>query len=94
MKPRRRNKLDSQLKRKGFISEERDHTFYFLHYKNQKTSVYTKLSHSISEYGNNLLSQMARQLSLTNSEFENFLECPMTYDNLIEKLKERKRIES
>jgi len=94
MKPRKTKNLDSQLKRKGFISDERDHTFYFLHYKNKKTSVYTKLSHSISEYGNNLLSQMARQLSLTNSEFENFLECPMTYDNLIEKLKERNRIES
>jgi len=94
MKPRRRNKLDSQLKRKGFISQERDHTFYFLHYKNKKTSVYTKLSHSISEYGNNLLSKMARQLSLTSSEFENLLECPMTYDNLIERLKERGRIET
>lgn len=94
MRPRKRNKLDSQLKRKGFISAERDHTFYFLYYKNQKTSVYTKLSHGINEYGNNLLSQMARQLSLTNSEFENFLECPMTYDNLIERLKERGRIET
>ncbi len=94
MKPRKIKNLDSQLKRKGFISEKRDHTFYFLHYKNQKTSVYTKLSHSISEYGNNLLSQMARQLSLTNSEFEDFLECPMTYDNLIERLKERNRIKS
>ena len=89
MKPRKTKDLDSQLKKKGFIPEKRDHTFYFLHYKNKKTSVYTKLSHNINEYGNSLLSQMARQLSLTNSEFENFIECPLTYNDLIEKLKEK-----
>ncbi len=94
MKPRRTKELDSQLRKKGFVSVNRDHTFYFLHYKNKKTSVYTKLSHSINEYSNNLLSQMAKQLFLTNSEFEDFIECPLTYHDLIEKLKERKIIKT
>lgn len=94
MKPRKTKDISSKLSSKGFVPEHRDHTFFYLYYKNKKTSVYTKLSHSISEYSNNLLSQMAKQLSLTNSEFENFLECPLTYDNLIERLMERNRIEN
>jgi len=92
MRPRKTRDLDSQLKRKGFISEQRNHIFYYLIYKNKKTSIYTKLSHSISEYSNNLLSLMAKQLSLTNLEFESLLDCPLSYDDLINKLKERNRI--
>ena len=56
-------------------------------------NVYTKISHGISEYGNNLLSQMANQLSLSNSELGKFLDCPLTYERYIEILKRKKRIE-
>ena len=93
MKPRKSRDIDNQLKRKGFKKEERDHAFYFLYYKNKKTSVYTKISHGISEYGNHLLNQMAQQLSLTATELNRFLDCPLTYENLINILIEKKRID-
>jgi hypothetical protein len=92
MKPRKTKDIDNRLKRKGFKEEKRDHTFYFLYYNNKKTSVYTKISHGISEYGNNLLTQMAQQLSLTNSELNKFLDCPLSYENLIQILKIKNRI--
>ena len=92
MNPRKTKDISSQLKKKGFVAKQGDHTFFYLYYRNKKTSVYTKLSHSIKEYSDNLLSQMAKQLSLTNSELKNLIECPLTYDNLIEILKEKNKI--
>lgn len=93
MKPRKTKEISSQLLKKGFISEQRDHTFFYLYYKNKKTSVYTKLSHSIKEYPDNLLSQMAKQLSLTNSELDDFINCPLSYDKLINILLEKNKIQ-
>jgi len=92
MKPQKTKDLDTLFKKKGFLPQERDHTYYLLYYKNKKTSVFTKISHGLREYGDKLLSQMAKELSLTNSEFEDLVGCPLTYDKLIEKLIERNRI--
>jgi len=93
MKPRKTKEISSQLLKKGFMSEKRDHTFFYLYYKNKKTSIYTKLSHSIKEYSDNLLSQMAKQLSLSNSELEDFIDCPLSYDKFISILLKQNKIQ-
>ena len=90
MKPRKTKELDKQLRKKGFVANKRDHTYYYLCYKGKKTSIYTKLSHSISEYSDNLLGQVARQLQLSNSELDGLFDCPFKYEDLIEKLKAKK----
>ena len=92
MKPRKSKDLDIQLKKKGFVPTERDHVYYFLYYKNKKTSIFTKISHGIKEYSNDLLSQMAKELSLTNTEFEQLIDCPLTHEGLISLLLAKSKI--
>ncbi|MBC7349636.1 MAG: hypothetical protein H5U05_06655 [Candidatus Aminicenantes bacterium] len=92
MKPRKTKELDAILKKKGFITYKRDHTFYILCDGNRKTSIFTKLSHGMKEYSKDLLAQMARQLSLSNKEFEQLLNCPINHDKLIKLLKEKNKI--
>ncbi len=89
MNPRKTRDIDYQLKKKGFKEEQRDHTFYFLYYKNKKTSVFTKISHNLNEYGDPLLSNMAKQLSLTIGEFEKLIDCPINHEKLIKILIDR-----
>jgi len=92
MKPRKTKELDTVLRKKGFIPLERNHTYYFLCDENKKTGIFTKLSHGMKEYSRDLLSQMAKQLSLSNTEFEQLLDCPINHEGLIKLLREKNKI--
>lgn len=92
MKPKRTKDIGKKLQQKGFKREERGHIYFILYYNNKKTSVYTKLSHSIKEYGKPLLNQIAHQLSLTNEQLDKFLSCPLTHDDLVKILVDKGRI--
>ena len=88
-------KIDSALKEKGFIfSKKRDHTFYFLVVNGKKTRIRTKLSHGSKECGDQLLSVMRKQLGLDDVvELKDLIYCPMSEDQYVELLIERKKIE-
>jgi len=90
MSSKKKKDISSSLKKKGFIETSRNHTFYYLYYKNKKTSIYTKLSHSINEYGDNLLAQIAKQLRLRKNELIELLDCPMKREDYINLLIKRK----
>jgi len=92
MKPRKAKDLESSLKKKGFVPSDRSHTYYVLYYGSRKTSIMTKVSHGIKEYGDDLLSQMAKQLSLTKPEFEQLVDCPLTQERLLRLLLSRGKI--
>jgi hypothetical protein len=70
--------IKQSLLQKGFRQSNTHHEMFYLFVNNKKTSIRTRLSHGISEYGDNLLGQMARQLKLERIKFEEFIECPLT----------------
>jgi len=79
------------LEKKGFVAESgnrrKKHTFYFLYINGEKTRIWTMLSHGISEYGDDLLTSMRKELKFEkNKELKDFIDCPMTYEKYVEML--------
>lgn len=75
------------LQRKGFQLENRNHVFCYLWVGGKKTPVYTKVSHGSKECGSALQSCMAHQLHLSNSEFEDLMDCPLSYETYVAMLR-------
>lgn len=92
MRPRKTREIESVLKKKGFVSREGDHTYFTLVVEGKRTSVFTKISHGIREYGSPLLGQIAKQLWLSGRELEDLLDCPMTYENLVSTMRLKGRL--
>ena len=47
---RKSREIKEGLIKKGFLPEQRDHTYLFLHVEGRKSSVRTKVSHGSKEY--------------------------------------------
>ena len=80
--PKARRKVESSLEYKGFQKRvDGDHR-YFVYWSldGKKTPIFTKTSHSGKDIGNNILSQMAKQCRLSNSQFSDLVDCPMTQE--------------
>ena len=78
--------IDSALRGKGFRKSNTHHEMYWFYVGGRKTSVRTRLSHGVSEYGDSLLGQMARQLHLTRTDLGELIECPLKEDQYRQKL--------
>lgn len=86
----RPREIAKSLHKKGFVPEERDHTFYTFMLNGRLTHIRTKLSHgSRIEYGDNLLSIMSRQLHIKKNELKKLIDCPISKEDYIKLLKER-----
>lgn len=75
--------VDSALRKKGFQESGKknpDHTYYILFYNGKRTGIFTKISHGEKELRDGLCSLMARQIKLTRRQFDEFVDCPLTYD--------------
>lgn len=94
MNVRKARDIRGALIKKGFVETDcgRDHTFYFLHYKQKKTQVFTKISHNASDIRSPLLSRMAKQLKITNGEFGELVDCSLDGLGYIRLMIERKVI--
>lgn len=79
-------KLRGALLRKGFDEVNSHHHMFFFMVGGKKTSVRTRLSHSGTEYGDNLLSQVAKQMRLKKAELLDFIECTFTHEKYLEHL--------
>jgi hypothetical protein len=59
------------------------------------TEVYTFISHGLGEYGNDLLSKVKKQLGFSNNQqFEDFLNCPVSYQEYLQMLYSNNKITS
>lgn len=79
--PVNRRVIEDALKAKGFVRTQGDHTFFIYYSQDGKKSpVRTKLSYGTShkDITDNLLSQMAKQCKLTNKDFRNLIDCPLS----------------
>jgi len=76
--------LVSALLRKGFRQHSSHHTFYWLYDGEKKTSVKTRVSHGLSEYGDSLLAQVRKQLCLdTKMQLLDLVECPISQQDYL-----------
>jgi predicted RNA binding protein YcfA (HicA-like mRNA interferase family) len=85
--PRKQDEVEKSLLKKGFLAGGGDHNFFFYHSKaGKKTIVRTKTSHGGKDIDDNLLSQMAKQCKLTNKDFGQLIDCPLSRDDYEVKL--------
>jgi predicted transcriptional regulator len=83
--PLERRDVEAGLERKGFVLAERNHRFFTYHtIAGRKTSVWTKTSLGTSHktLGDDLISKMAKQCSLTNKQFKELIACPLAQDQM------------
>jgi len=95
MKVRKVKYLEKILKKKGFVldPEIEHHRFYYLHIEGKKYPIYTYLSHSVDEYGKDLMGDIKKQLKFDSSaKLDKFFDCPMTKEMYIELLRDQNKI--
>jgi len=90
MATRKAREIKEGLIKKGFIAYQRDHTYLFFSVEGRKSGVHTKISHGNKEYGDNILSLVARQLHITTKQLDDLLDCPMSYEDYLSMLQEKK----
>ena len=98
MRPRKNKKVSSDLKAKGFRTTPRggkrqDHEYLHFYHGNIKTDIFTFVSHGTKMVSREILKQMATQVHLENNEFEQLLDCPISYQQYIELMIEREYID-
>jgi hypothetical protein len=82
---RKAREVKQALNSKGFREDaKRDHIYYFLYHEGRKTAIHTKISHNERDIDSPLLSQMARQLRVSKSQFNDLLDCPLTAGGYVE----------
>jgi hypothetical protein len=86
---RDRRKIQRALQRKGFQRSDNDHAkFTYFTLAGIKTSVWTKTSYGSKHknLSNDNISNMARQCRLSNQDFADLVDCPLTreaYETLL-----------
>jgi len=86
MNPKKVKAMAAALKRKGFRQDDSHHKYFILYVNGQKTSVRTRLSRGIAEYGSSLLTQVRKQLHLSRHQFDDLIECPMSAEDYVQHL--------
>lgn len=91
-----KKKIERNLQRKGFILDVSSHHKYFHHeYKGIRTGIFTYISHgSEKEIDNSLISKMQKQLKLEKKCLAcDLFNCPMSGDDYLDILKDKKLIQ-
>lgn len=88
--PRKHKDIRSSLTAKGFEEDSSGHHIFFVYVdkEGKKTSIRTKMSHSKggSDVSDPLLSVMARQVRISNTDFKNLVDCPLDRDQYDQKV--------
>ena len=83
MPTKSKRKIEQSLRKKGFAEQQGDHNF-FVYYtlEGKKTGIFTKTSHSPSmkDISGELLNRMASQCKLSQADFCQLVDCPLTRD--------------
>jgi hypothetical protein len=80
--PRKTRAIRVALLSKGFIADDTHHEMFWLVVDGRKTSIRTRISHGVAEYGDNLLPLVARQVGLSKQELYRLIDCPMDGEKL------------
>ena len=79
-------RIKKALLHKGFQEHQTHHNMFWLYANGKKTSVRTRLSHNVREYGDNLLALVAKQLHIDRNRLDDFIECPLTQEAYVDLL--------
>jgi len=90
--PRKTRAVRAALLSKGFIADDTHHEMFWLVVDGRKTSIRTRISHGVAEYGDNLLALVARQVGLSKQELYLLIDCPMDAEKLKRLLVERGKV--
>ncbi len=85
-----RRNVEKSLVKKGFVKDERTHhTFYIFSLDGSKIRIMTRVSRGsgYKTLGDDLVSEMAKQCRLSNGDFQNLIDCPLSRDAYEAKLK-------
>ena len=87
-----RRKVEGSLKKKGFMPKDGDHN-YFVYYteSGQRTGVFTKTSFTPKQKDISATNQhcMAKQCRLSNEDFCDLINCPLSRKDYEVKLKKQ-----
>ncbi len=78
--PRKRKDIESALSKKGFRPQNKHHKYYYFYDGDTFTGIYTYIStgNKYKDYGDALLSKMAKQLKLNSrKELCELVDCSM-----------------
>jgi hypothetical protein len=70
--------IEQALTKKGFSLDTSHHKMFWYYSAGKKTSIRTRVSHGIDEYGDSLIGQMARQVGLTKAQLSSFITCTLS----------------
>ena len=83
MASRKSDAIREALLSKGFRYRETDHTFLVLYVGGKQSSIRTKISHGIKEYGDDLLAKMCHQVHLRKADLLSLVDCPMSHEQYV-----------
>ena len=84
--------IEKSLMKKGFV-EYNTHHRYFVFMYDGKIQVKTKISHSHSEIGDDLIAQMSKQLNMSKNFFKDFIDCTKSEKEYIKELRDKNIID-
>lgn len=87
--PRKTRDVAANLTKKGFDERQGDHRYFHLMVDGVKTRVRTMISHGEKEIHDGLLGQMARDTKLAKRLFLDLVDCPMSAEQYVERLREQ-----
>jgi hypothetical protein len=88
MSSRATAKIERVLLKKGFVRSDTHHKYLELAVNGKRRGIRTFLSHGIDEYGDGLLSAVAKELHLTKAELLRLIDCLMSGEEYIQTLVE------
>lgn len=74
------NDVIRALKKKGFKLSDNDHKHFVLYVDGKKTTIRTEVSQGEKEIGDVLIHLMSIQMKLDKKQFEDFINCPLSYE--------------
>ena len=83
------SKNQKRTSQQGSLQESSHHEMFYLYAEGERTYVRTRLSHGAREYGDNLLSAVAKEMHLRRRELDAFIECPLERTAYVRLLVER-----
>jgi len=90
----KKDKIISNLKKKGFVqNSKKDHIVFDFWYNGKKTAIQVFVSHTNKRtIGTPLIKAMSEETKLSKEEFLNLIKCPLNREDYIKLLLKRKII--
>jgi len=84
MATRKTAKIKRALKKKGFEEDKTHHNMFWFYHDSKKTSIRTRISHSIEEYGESLLGEIKRQMRFPEKkQLLDFIDCSLSKNDYV-----------